>query len=176
MPAGHFNVLKGAYPTLQQIDKSLPVATSETGIVRGSAMRIDTSGPAPAFIRTDATSASQGALNTPGPIVYFSLQDQAQPDVLRAGVITGIPCTFPAEVETDQYDSGGSFPVNGRIMAGASGKVVDHTDDKTAIGVVTAGPTFRWVNDAVAVAGERTGARVSVIKFQTIYAPNVSTA
>ena len=120
MPQGHFNVLKGAYPTLQQIDKSLPISSAETDIIRGSSLRIDTSGSVPQWVRTAADAASQGTATVAGPIIYFSLQDQSQPDVLRSGVLTGIPCTMPNTVETDQFDTGGSFPVNGFIMAGAA--------------------------------------------------------
>lgn len=172
MPAGHFNVLKGAYPTLAQIDKVLPVADAETGIVRGSAIRVESG----EWIRTAADAASQGAAGVAGPIIYFALQDQGQPDVDMAGVLNALSCTMPMEVETDQYDGAGSFPVGGYVMAGADGKVTDHTDDLTAIGVVTKGPTTRWVNDAEAVAGRRTGNRVDVIAFLTTYQPNLSIA
>lgn len=176
MPQGHFNVLKGAYPTLDQLDKVLPVADAETGIVRGSTLRIDTSGANDAWVRTAADAASQGAANTPGPVIYFALQDQGQPDVDMSGVVNAIPCTMPMEVETDQFDAGGTFAVGAFVSAGADGQVVDHADDLTAIGVVTKGPYSRWVNDAVAVAGKRTGARKNVIAFLTTYQPNLSIA
>lgn len=173
MPQGHFNVLKGAYPTLGQIDKILPVADAETGIVRGSAIRDNGSQE---WIRTAADAASQGAAGVAGPVIFFALQDQGQPDVGMAGVLNALSCTMPMEVETDQFDAGGTFAVGGYVMAGADGEVTDHTDDLTAIGVVTKGPTTRWVNDAVAVAGSRTGNRVDVIAFLTTYQPNLSIA
>jgi hypothetical protein len=174
MPQGHFNVLKGAYPTLQQLDESLAVDAGEPGIVRGSAMRKEVSGSSQTWVRTAADAARPGWAPGAGPVIYFSLQDQGQPDVTKSGVLTGIPCTMPNEVETDQYDSGGTFTVGGYVMAGADGEVTDHTDELTAIGVVTNGPAARYANDAVAVAGVRTGARINVITFLTIYHPQLS--
>jgi hypothetical protein len=176
MPQGHFNVLKGAYPTLQQLDETLPVAGGVTGIVRGSCLRAaDDAGTRSWFI-TAADATNQGAANTPGPLIYFALQDQGQPDVDMAGALSALPCSMPMEVETDQFDAGGAFPIGGYIMAGAAGVVTDHTDDKTAIGQVTRSPYIRWANDAIAVTGKRTGNRVNVISFWAMYIPNLSVA
>lgn len=168
----HFNVLKGAYPSLKQLDKTLPLGTGRSSIVRGSAMRID---PATnKFVPTAADVASQGAAGVPGPVIYFSLQNAGDPDVVMANGITGIPCTMPNEVETDQYDTGASISVGSFLMAGADGKVTLHTTGKTAIGLVTKAAYSRWSNNAVAVEGVKTGNRISVIAFLTIYAPDMA--
>jgi len=176
MPQGHFNVLKGAYPTLQQLDESLPVASTVTGVVRGSCVRAADDGGTRSWFITASDATNQGAANTPGPLIYFSLQDQGQPDVDMAGVLTAIPCSMPNEIETDQYAAGGTFPIGGYVMAGADGKLEDHTDDLTAIGQVTRAPYIRWANDAIAVTGKRTGNRINVIALWTMYIPNLSTA
>ena len=173
MPLGHFNVLKGAYPSLAQIDVTRPANAAATGIVRGSALIINASDE---WILSEGTSATVGAANTPGPIIHFALQDFAQPDVTFAEGLTALPCRFPCEVETDQFDSAGTYALGTYLTGGTGGEVTDHNDDETACGIVTRVPYARWANDAVAVAGSRTGNRINVISFWTIYAPNLSTA
>lgn len=170
MALGHFNVLKGAYPTLAQLDESLPVADAETGIVRGSVLRINSG----EWVRTADDVASRGQTGTPGPIIYWALQDQVQPDVTMSGVLTGIPCTMPMEVETDQFLTAGTFAVGGQISAGAAGEVQDHANGETSIGIVSNGPHQRYANDAIAVTGQRTGAIINVISFWTTYSPDLT--
>ena len=171
---GHFNVLKGAYPHLQQLDKTLPLGTGGAALVRGSAMYVS----AGTFIPTAADAPSQGSASAPGPIIYFCLQNAADPDVQMANGVTGLPCTMPMEVETDQFNIGAGIALGAYLMAGASGCVspmVPTTDTgKTAIGLVTGAPYTRWSNNAVAVAGVKTGTRISVISFWTMYAPEMA--
>jgi hypothetical protein len=168
---GFFNVLKGAYPDLKQLDKTLPLGTGGANLVRGSLMRIDTG--AGKFVPTGADASSQGGAGAPGPIIYFCLQNAADPDVQMANGITGIPCTMPMEVETDQFDSS-NIVLGSYIMAGASGKATLHTNGLTAIGLVTSPAYTRWSNNAVAVAGVKTGTRISVISFWTMYHPELA--
>jgi hypothetical protein len=177
MSRGHLNVLKGAYPGLHQLDEDLPVEATQTDILRGTCLR-KSSGE---WVKTAADAASQGAANTPGPIIYFSLHPQDEEDVTLSGVLSALPCTFPCEIETDQYDAGGTFAVGDYVVAGADGKIEDHADDLTACGVVTRSPYPRYVNDALApasspVQGARTGRILNVVSFWTIYVPNLSTA
>lgn len=170
---GFFNVLKGAYPSLKQLDKSLPVATGNT-ILRGSLM-MEVAGE---FQLTTDDAAGQGALNAPGPIPYFALQGSADPDVEMAGVVTGMPVIAPCEVETDQF--AGTPTLGSFLMAGA-GVLKAHIDDATACGIVTKAPYYRWsnaetVDPSPALVGRRTGNRVNVIALQTVYIPNLSTS
>lgn len=173
MANGHFNVIKGAYPSLSQLDKALPVTGTSgalaSSIVRGSTLRI-VSGTS--FQITADDAASHGAAGTPGPIIYWALQDYNAGDVAMSGVLNALPCGFPMEVETDQYDAGVTT-VGQYLMAGA-GKVKLHTTGCTAIGLVTKAPTYRWVNDAIRVAGQSTGNRASVICFWTMYQPEMA--
>ena len=118
---GFFNVLKGEYPGLKQLDKTLPLGTGATVLVRGSLMYVDPS--TNKFIPAAADAATQGVKDiTPGAVMYWSLQNAEDPDVKMANGVTGLPCTQPMEIETDQFDTSaivlGSF-----VMGGASAKL-----------------------------------------------------
>lgn len=180
---GLLNVLKGAYPSLQQIDKSLLVATGETGIVRGSLIYVD--GATNTFKL--AGTSQQGSDTTPGDFIYIALMDQSDLVAGMAGTvgqgigggvakITGLACSMPMEIETDQYDQTLSPTVGQFLMVGASGKFVLHTDGKTCIGQVTHGVVTRWANDAIAVTGWRLGNKVNTICLRTMYLPGLQTA
>ncbi|MFC1453575.1 hypothetical protein ACFLQL_00155 [Verrucomicrobiota bacterium] len=177
---GLFNVIKGAYPSLQQIDKTLPMNADATGIVRGSLMYED------AGEFKLATSSQEGDADTPGAYIYVALMDQ---DDLVAGMagsigqgvgsgvprLTGLAISMPMEIETDQY-TGQSFTVGEFVAVGDDGKFVAHATGVTAIGQITKGITTRWANDAVAVAGWRTGNKVNVIRIRTMYIPSLVNA
>lgn len=170
---GFFNVLKGAYPSLKQLDKTLPPLAGEA-IVRGSLI-MEAAGK---FKLTTDDAAGQGAAPAPGPMVYFALHGIDDPDVEMAGGMTGMPVQAPCEVECSEFDAAGTFAVGGFVMAGA-GKLKDHATGATAIGVVTKAPYHRWSNAAdapAALVGKRTGNRVSVVALQTMYIPNLVTA
>ena len=174
MANGHFNVIKGAYPSLSQLDKALPVTGTSgalaSSIVRGSTLRIVSN----AFQITKDDVASHGAAGTPGPIVYWALQDYNAGDVLMSGKLNALPCVFPAEVETDQWDTSGTAPTVGCYLMAGAGVVKVHTTGCTAIGVCTSAPTYRWSNDAIRVPGQSTGNRRSCVKFWTIYQPELA--
>ena len=164
-----FNVLKGAYPSLRQLDKTLPLGAGATSIVRGTCMKID----AGTFVIADSAN---GGVHDPGPVIYFSFQNASDPDVKMAGGITGMPCTMPCEVETDMYS--GAPVVGNFLMSGAAGVLAVHTGTvaapKTAVGLVTKAPAYRWSNQAVQVAGVSTGNKIQTIAFWTMYAPNLA--
>jgi hypothetical protein len=168
MAKGHFNVLKGAYPSLTQLDKTLKVNDAVTNLVRGNTVRVDTSDNT--WVKTADDVASKGAAGTPGPIVYFALQDQDQTDVSMAGGLTALSCTMPMEVETDQYN--GTPSVGTLLVGGLDGKVQAHADGETAIGVVTKAEYRRWINDRD-VGGTSIGAYGNVIAFMTMYSPDI---
>lgn len=180
------NVLKGAYPGLNQVDKTLPMKPGES-IERGSLMKINASSQWEL-----ATDSDAGAVDTPGAYLYVALMAG---DDLVAGMagnvgsgvfsaatgnpqLTGLALSPSMQIETDMFtdDSNDTFAVGDFCAVGADGKFVKHADDKTAIARVDAVPAARWVNNAVAVTGWRTGANVSVITLTTMYIPNLSTA
>jgi hypothetical protein len=173
MPQGLLNILQPG-ENLAQLNETKPVKATETEIVRGSLI-VEDGGE---WRRTAASDA--GAENSPGPICYWALQDQVQPDVDMADGLSGIPCTHNMLLETDQIDPQSTFPAGGYVSAGDDGKLKDHVDDETAVGVVKKSITTRWANDRLADASKggaaRTGAPTDVIQIWTDYMPNLSTA
>lgn len=169
----HFNVLKGAYPDLSQLDKTLPIKSGSTGIERGSVLVIESDEFRP------CAATDVGTKDTvPGPMAYYSFQNQADPDVVMAGAITGMPCNAPVEVETDMYN--GSPAAGEFLMCDDAGKLQVHTDGLTAVGLVTKAPYKRWSNVATPTGGSypaaRQGAVIDVIAFWSVYIPNLALA
>ena len=171
---GHFNVLKGAYPTLRQIDKTLPVAAGESGIVRGS------------VIYTDGATFKLGTasqVSVVGAYPYIALMAQTDLTAGMAGsvgqggpsggtpVITGVALGMPMEFETDQFDSAGSYSIGDLLTFGAAGRLAAHSSGENCLGQVTKTVFSRWVNDAVALTGFRTGANVNVLTARSLYVP-----
>lgn len=169
MAKGHFNVLKGAYPSLVQLDKTLQVGDAVTDLVRGNTLRVDTA--TNTWVKTADDAASKGVAGTPGPVIYFALQDQDQTDVSMAGGLTALSCTMPMEVETDQYN--GTPAVGALLVGGLGGKVQAHADGETACGVVTRAAYRRFINDATVAGTTTKGGYGNVIAFATMYAPDV---
>jgi hypothetical protein len=170
---GWFNVLKGAYPSLQQIDKTLDVAAGESGIVRGSLIYQDGA----TFKLATATQSTDA-----GAYIFFALQAQTDLVAGMAGSvgqgvaggvarITGLAVGMPAEFETSEFDISEAYAVGDLLTVGANGELVPHTAGKNVVAQVTKPVTTRWVNDAVAVTGYRTGANVSVISGRTMWIP-----
>jgi hypothetical protein len=184
---GWFNPIKGAYPSLQQISKTLPVAAGETGIVRGSAIYEDAG-------EWKLATASQDADAT--AYIHFALQAQ---DDLTAGMagslgqgpaghwngsaivagsarIAGLAVGQPFEFETDQFDIGEVYNAGTLLTVKAAGELKPHATGKNCVGQVTKTVTTRWVNNAVAVTGFRTGANVSVLTARTLWLPRLATS
>jgi len=164
---GFFNVLKGAYPSLKQLDKSLPPKAGDA-IIRGSLIK-EVGGEFTLTVAGDAAAL-------PAPMVYFALQGAGEPDVEMSGVITGLSVAAPQEVETDQYSGA---PAVGAYLAPGDGVLAPHVTTQNAVGVVTKAATYRWSNaeDAPpALVGKRTGNRVQVIALQTLFIPGLVTA
>lgn len=186
---GWLNVIKGAYPSVDMVTQTLPISASETGeVVRGSAVVIGSDNCFRLGVYGDGYTAG-----TIGKIVFWALQGAENYEAQAAGsvsqpVIAGLPCTFPLEIETDQYLESkatgaitynvGDFLQVGAYDGGAvgAGKVAPKVDKGTAIGVVTRAPYRRWVNSATAVENQRTGNNVNVIRFITVYAPVLTNA
>lgn len=166
MPKGHFNIL---YPGLQldQIETEKPVDSRVTGLVRGSVLVDNGAGAWRLSIAADAGTAGH-----PGPMVYWSLQDQDSPDAVKAGKVAGIPCGWPMVVETDQY--AGTHAVGSFVAADNLGKVTDAVTGNSAIGLVLKAPAQRWLNDRLDPLGTRMGALANVVVFQTLYIPSLA--
>jgi hypothetical protein len=175
------NVKKGPYPSLQQMDKELLLSASETGTVeRGICLYQDTSDE---WRIAGATQA--GTTTVPGALVYFALQGE---DDLTAQMAGGVPvsstvqpkiaaisCTPTIEIETDMFT--GTLTSGQDLAVGANGKLVAHSGaaaGATIIARVTRVAYTRWVNNAAAVAGWRTGNNVTAIRAITMYAPQVA--
>lgn len=171
------NVLKGAYPGLQQVDLALPIASGETGIERGSFLTVNSDR------KFEKAAAADAAANT---FLYIALQDQ---DDLTAGmagdvgqgavsasdgepVINALSIVPSMQIETDAFDSGWSPAVGAFAQIGDSG-LEAHSTGNAAVAKVDAVAASRWVNNAVAVTGYRTGNNVSVITVTTLYIPDL---
>lgn len=172
-----FSPLKGAYPSLSQIDKTLSVGSSETGIVRGSLIYVDVSGTTPVFRLAAAAQATDVTA-----YLYFTLVGQDDFQAGMAGTIgqgpaggaariTGLACSQPLEFQTDQFYAGAEYVGDTLLTVGADGLLVPATTGDNVVAQVTAVPFERWINDAVAVAGRRTGALVEVINARTLWIP-----
>ena len=176
-----FSVIKGAYPSLQQIDKTLNVGARETDIVRGSVVKTVAGIVGEEFVLAAAADATD-----PTAYVYFALVGQDDFTAGMAGTIgqgpaggvariTALAVGMPMEFQTDQYDSGnGTYAVGTLLTVADGGLLGEHSTGDNAVAQVTVAPFERWVNDAVAVPGRRTGARVSVIQARTMWVPTLA--
>ena len=177
---GWFSPVKGSYPSLAQVDKTLPIAEGSGKIERGTIVAL----------AADSTGASKnGVFKVAGAsdeTLYVSLQDDTDPTAGFAGTafdpkggvpaITGIDLAQDGEYETSVFDGDKTYTVGQKLYV-ANGLLTNEGSGKV-VGVVTGVPATRWVNDAVAVpdkAGstdprlaKRTGARVSVLRFKTV--------
>lgn len=178
-----FSPIKGHYPSLEQIDKTLPVATGNEGIERGMIIEManDEVNAEGAFkIAEDATNAG---------LLYIALQDYEDSQAGMAGTvpfdgasadntgvtpgvpsITGLSLSQEGEYETDQF-KGLEDATIGAGLTVANGMLVAATGDANVVAYLTGKPNSRWVNNAPAKkAGSqvvRQGANVSVIRFRT---------
>lgn len=175
---GWFSPVKGSYPSLAQVDKTLPIAAGSAKIERGTIVAL-AQGDDP---KSDGVFKVADATDT---VLYVSLQDDTDPTAGFAGsafdpkggvpAITGIDLAQDGEYETSVFAAGDYvvgdklYVADGQLTKTGSGKVV---------GIVTRAPATRWVNDAIAVPDQsngktdprlalRTGARLSVLRFKT---------
>lgn len=173
---GWFSPIKGHYPSLGQIDKTLPVADGVTGISRGTivALATDTVHTNGVFKLPEAT--------TPAALLYVSLQEYDDSQAGMAGTvafdagtapeksnpkfpdnmnvkpgvpaITGLSLAMDGEYETDQYDHDkikATTTVGTKLGVTATGLITTVEDEtSTVIGYLTGVPASRWVNNAIA--------------------------
>jgi len=176
------NVIKGAYPSLIQISKDLPLSASEVITVERGSLLYET---ADNEWRVASGAAHAGDATTPGAFVYFALQAE---DDLVAGMAGGVPttggspklsglsCQPTIEIETDMFDSGETYAVGSFCKVGTNGNLAPHTNNATAILQVTKSAYVRWINNAPAVVGWRTGNNKTVLRGRTMYLPGLVTA
>jgi len=173
----YFNNLKGAYLSLPQIDKTLSADAAATGIVRGSCIYED------AGVWKLCTT---GGKADPKQYVFFALQSFGDLTAGMAGSsgqgnaggvprITGFAVGNPAEIQIDQYVDA-VYTIGQLLTIGATGKVGAHTSGDNCVGQVTAAAANKWVNDAIAVTGFKTGAFLAVLTFRTLWIPRLLTA
>jgi hypothetical protein len=175
-----FSPVKGAYPSLAQVDKTLPVkeGIDLDNIKRGTVMHVD------ATTNTFALGAEAG--NT-----YISLQNGDDTQAEFAGgtwfgngktdienatrkpgtpAVTGLSMTMAGEYETDNFT--GEIVVGTKLTAGTDGIIKAAGGSDPAFAICTSAPAARWVNNAEVTSGygasRRQGASVSVIRFKTI--------
>lgn len=168
---GWFSPIKGHYPSLGQIDKTLPVAEGATGIQRGMVIAIaEGAGDGEFAVPSTVTDANEGLL-------YIALQDydDAQAGMagttgfdggspadkvdadfpanmlVRAGAptITGLALSMDGEYETDQYDTQSLADKKaGTPLTVANGLFKAAGDDDKVVAYLTGPVASRWVNNA----------------------------
>jgi hypothetical protein len=170
---GWFNVLKGAYPSLQQIDKTLNVAAQQSGIVRGSCIYQSSA--------TEFSLATVTQATDEEAYIYFCLVAQ---DDLVAGMagskgqgapngvakITGLAVGMPMEFETSEFITD-TYHVGQLLSVANGGKLTAHGSGDNVVAQVTKTVATRWVNDAIAVTGFRTGANMAILTARTLWLP-----
>ena len=181
---GWFSPVKGSYPSLAQVDKTLPVDASAKTIKRGTivALSTDSTGVSKEGVWKIATGADT-------EILYVAIQDYSDPTAGFAGsafvpnptgthparpAITALDLAQDAEYETDVFDTTQDYVVGQKLYVGDGGKL-SGTQNGQVVGYVTLPATSRWINNAIAVPdGEtdqrlayRTGATRTVLRFKT---------
>lgn len=187
---GWFSPVKGHYPSLSQVDKTLPVKSDVTSFERGTivALAVDND-----HAEEGVWKLASGSDN----LLYVALQDYTDPTAGFAGDafnpdprklpanvvgsgdgkprITALSLDQEGEYETsvfkidDTYAVGNAlYVVNGVLQATDPGS-------GTVVGYVTMKPAERWINNAIAVPKDgsdqrlaiRTGANKFVLRFRT---------
>ena len=193
---GWFSPIKGGYPSLSQIDKTLPVDASSTGITRGTVIEVveDTTGMSADGVFKIATGSSE-----PG-LLYIALQDYEDAQAGMAGTtgfdegvipsdfpgkgmtanpgvptITGLALSMEGEYETDNYTGLESAKVGDKLVVTSGGKfTVAGDSDTDFVAYLTATPYSRWINNlnvkpanATRFNAVRQGGTANVIRFRT---------
>jgi len=179
---GWFSPIKGHYPSLSQIDKTLPVATGNEGILRGMIIEMAPGVNADGEFKVAADATNEALL-------YIALQDYSDAqagmagttgfdgaDVAKTGVVPGVPAitglslSMEGEYETDQFKDLDDAKV-GDPLTVKTGFLTKAASGDNVVGYLMGTPYNRWVNNATAKRNPREvvrqGANVSVIRFRT---------
>ena len=172
---GWFSPVKGEYPGLSQVDKTLPVKSGITSLERGMIVALKSDDGSKEGVWDVAGSADT-------ELLYVALQDLSDPTAGFAGDafnpdggmprITALDLGQDGEFETSVF-ADEEFAVGDALYV-ANGKLTK-TSGAKLVGYVTSPRTERWINNAIAVpAGGtdqrlafRTGANKEVIRFKT---------
>lgn len=177
---GWFSPVKGEYPGLAQVDKTLPVDGSVTELERGMLV---------AVAKGDGKNGDEGVWKAAGPadkLVYVALSGLDDPTAGFAGTsfdpkggtprVTGLDLAQDGEFETSVYENR-TYEVGDPLYAKAGVLTNDGSgsDSPVVLGYVTMVPKARWINNAIAVpeGGKdqrlaiRTGATKTVLRFKT---------
>ena len=170
---GWFSPIKGGYPSLGQIDKTLPVATGagNTKIQRGMIIAItEGAGDGEFAIPATVTDANEGLL-------YIALQDYDDAQAGMAGTtsfdggslagkvgdnfpanmlvtagtpsITGLALSMEGEYETDQYDPETlAGKKAGTALTVANGLFKAAAPGDKVVAYLTGPVDYRWINNA----------------------------
>lgn len=190
---GWFSPIKGHYPSLSQIDKTLPVKAGNTGIERGMIIEMTSGTNADGEFKIAAT-AEHAAL------LYISLQDYADAQAGMAGTtgfdegktaisegninipevepgvptITGLALSMEGEYETDQFKTALAGKPVGTPLTVLDGLLAEATENANVVGYLTGVVSSRWINNATAKPKNaprgqvtRQGKNVNVIRFRT---------
>lgn len=174
---GWFSPVKGSYPSLAQVDKTLPVTENVTAIERGTIVALGSG--------DDGNPVWKLPNGSSDKLLYVALQDYSDPTAGYAGTafdpkggvpaITGIDLAQDGEYETSVYDDKATYAIGDALQANSNGVLTKATGDNYVVGYVTATPFQRWVNNAIATPpgmtdqrlAYRTGATKMVIRFKT---------
>lgn len=170
---GWFSPVKGSYPSLAQVDKTLPLAADVNELERGMIMALGSDADGKPVWKT------AGAEDT---VLYVALQDKEDPTAGFVGsafdpkggepAVTGLDLAQDGEYETSVFDMTKTYAIGDKLTV-ADGKLTK--GGSVTVGIVTAVPASRWINNAVATPpgqkdrrlAYRTGAREKVIRFKT---------
>lgn len=176
------NPLTG-YASMGQVQHVAPVAASPGGTIeRGTLMKLDSG--------EFKVASVPGSSTTMGDFVYLALIPVSDYHALMAGVggagsvpvanarpvLTGLAISPTLEIETDMFTGTPAVGTYLTIGDGANGTTVGkfcaHANSgETVIGQVIKAAASKWVNNAAAVTGWRTGGQLSVITIRTMYVP-----
>jgi len=173
------NVLKGAYPSLQQISKDHLIDTAEK-FERGICLVEQFADGVTTWKVADGTTAED-----PAAIVHFSLHGADDYQTLQAGTMVGekfsarvsaLSCLQPMEIETDMFDKEADLEPGDYLTTGAGGILVKAANDgsQNIYAQVTKAKYARWSNNAESggvPSGFRQGATVDVIAARTVFIP-----
>lgn len=182
---GWFSPVKGSYPSLAQVDKTLPLSGDVSTIERGMIVALGAGTG-----DDEANGVWKRPNGTTDKLLYVALSDATDPTAGFAGTsftpnptdahparpaITALDLAQDGEFETSVFDTTATYTVGMALSADSNGKIVPQSGGAYILGYVTAIPKERWINNAVAAPSAdtdrrlayRTGAALKVLRFKT---------
>ena len=173
---GWFSPVKGSYPSLAQVDKTLPVSGDAKTLVPMKTVPLPemphgAGGDSATFYvalqdYSDPTAGFAGTAFVPNP----TAENPARP------AVTAIDLAQDGEYETSVFDQEATYDIGDELTVKDGFLTKGGGSGGKAVGIVTAVPASRWINNAIAVPDSgnvdarlavRTGAREKVIRFKT---------